>query len=280
MPSQSNFLYTAGNEGANTHGANDLSYKGKRLALFDETTSEKPLNMEKIKRVTGGGLTMSVRGANDKAPTEFVWTALLMIGCNEGNMPRFKSTETALLNRMIVIPFRAKFDDDAVEAGEPYSYEVDPDIREKLFASRHAHLHFLLDAHARYKADKGLGKLPAGCTEWGQTVASSCDPQMEAFCEFIDTHVNFNLERKPEQRGQKVLGVVKRDELMKEAKSSYPDVFRSLSARDIKNVSDGAMKMRGRKLCQEVMFEGKRYTNVYKDCAWREKIKGVETPLF
>ena len=271
--SQSNFLYTS-NESANAHGANDLSYKGKRLALFDETAPEKQMSMEKIKRITGGGLTMAIRGANEKVPTEFKWTAILMIGCNESNMPRVKSSDTAFLRRMVVIPFRAKFqsskskvdaDEEQNEDVLPHTYEEDGTIKKKLHDCQDAHLHILLDAYKRYKRDNGLGELPEGCTEWSQSVISQSDPRLEAFFEFIDKRVRFD---PPVQGSEKVAGVVKRDDLIRAIKMKHRNdgIFRGVTSREMKVLADTAMSSRGRKFSAHVCCRGKRDVNAYKHC--------------
>ena len=281
MPSQSNFLY-ASTESANAHGANDLAYKGKRIGIFDETSSERAFNMEKIKRVTGGGLKMAVRGANDKTPTEFVWTALLFIGCNQGNMPRFSASEAALMNRMVVIPFRAKFDDAAASAGEEHAWPMDEAVQMKLEQARVAHMHVLLEAYQRFKADGRRltpqgAPLPLGCLEWRHDVAFASDARLEALNRFVTERVNFNLSRGPEQRGKRVLGYVKRDKLLQEFRAwtqhweqidMYGDrLLRGSKMEELKALVNVAMEARGRRFCKEINVSGSGHDyNVFKDC--------------
>ena len=162
LANQSKFLYVGANEGANSHSSGDLSFKGKRLGVFDETNRKRQLDVEKIKRCTGGGLTLSVRAANAAEVVEFEWTALLVIGCNQGNLPRFPADD-ALASRMVVIPARAKFVDDPAPlraAGEEHVFRKDTGLADRLADLRCANLHALLDALARFRADDGLGRLP------------------------------------------------------------------------------------------------------------------------
>jgi hypothetical protein len=42
VPSMANFLYAC-TVSANAHGANDLHYRSRRLAIFDETNNDRPL---------------------------------------------------------------------------------------------------------------------------------------------------------------------------------------------------------------------------------------------
>ena len=281
MPSQTNFLYSC-TESANSHGANDLAYKGRRVGVFDETSSERAFNLEKIKRVTGGGLKMAVRGANDKTPTEFVWTAVLFIGCNQGNMPRFSASESALMRRMVVIPFRSKFDNAAAEAGEEHAWPMDETTPTKLEQARVAHMHVLLEAYQRFKADgKRLtapgAPLPLGCVEWRNDVAFSSDPRLEALNGFLTERVNFHLSRGPEQRGKRVLGYIKRDRLLQDFRSwaqqweqteVYGDnLLRGSKAEELKALVSVAMEARGRRLCKEINVSGAGHEyNVFKDC--------------
>jgi len=277
VPSQANFLYACA-EAANAHGANDLHYRGRRLAIFDETNDDRPLNVEKMKRITGGGHSVTVRGAHERAPSEFRWTAAVFIACNDGRVPRFNASDSALMNRMVVVPFRAKFDDEAAAAGEEHAWPQDTSVDDRLLAARVAHMHVLLDALGRYRgagARLAVG-LPPGCVGWRADVAAGTDPRMEAMAAFVDTRVQFDVERRDDQRGRRVLGVVRRADLLNafrawlagpEQMGTYgPDLLRGAKASELKALADAAMRARGRPLHQEVSMAGEKMRAVYKQC--------------
>ena len=280
MPSQTNFLYSC-TESANSHGANDLAYKGRRVGVFDETSSERAFNLEKIKRVTGGGLKMAVRGANDKTPTEFVWTAVLFIGCNQGNMPRFSASESALMRRMVVIPFRSKLDNAAAEAGEEHAWPMDETTPTKLEQARVAHMHVLLEAYQRFKADgKRLtapgAPLPLGCLEGRNDVAFSSDPRLEALNGFLTESVNFHLSRGPEQRGKRVLGY-------RQAASGFPVMGTTVGAnRGVRRQPPAWQQGRGAEGLGQRRHGGKGAAAVQRDQRVRsrarvQRVQGLRT---
>ena len=279
VSSQANFLYACA-EAANAHGANDLYYRGRRLATFDETSSDRPLNVAKVKQITGGGYDMVVRGAHERTPTEFTWTATVFIACNEGCVPRFNASDAALLSRMVVVPFRAKFDDAAAAAGEQHAWPKVRNIRKLLRDARTAHVHLLLEAYARYRDDgsqlAASGRLPPGCLRWRDDVASGSDPRMEAMNAFVDSRVRFDLERRDEQRGRRVLGVVRRSDLVDAFKAwlarpeqgaSYaPDLLRGAKASELKALADAAMRARGRPLQLQMELAGVKIYSAYRHC--------------
>lgn len=96
----------AGN-GISSHNANEFRYAGKLLAFFDETNPDRELCENRIKQYANGDHVVSGRDAYEKGGS-FVWRALIVISCNENNFPIMRSDSEALMNRMIVMPARAK----------------------------------------------------------------------------------------------------------------------------------------------------------------------------
>ena len=163
-PAPFSFLHTC----AEVANWRDLHYRGRRLAVFDELNNARPLNAEKMRRITGARQRIALRGTGHRAPAEFEWTAAVFVACNCGKVPRFTASDAALTDRMVVVPFRAKFDDAAAAAGEEHARPRDPSVYCRLKEARAAHVHLLLDAYARYRAagSRLTVGLPPGCLGW------------------------------------------------------------------------------------------------------------------
>ena len=97
MPNQSAFLSAASSTNPNAHEANTLGYKGKRLAIFDETDPKVRFDLAKLKSITGGAPRMAVRGAGATSMTQFHWSAFVLIACNKGCLPQIDASDTAFL---------------------------------------------------------------------------------------------------------------------------------------------------------------------------------------
>ena len=266
MPGQASFLAVSSHTNPNGHEANTLAYKGKRVALFDETDPDMRFDIAKLKSITGGAPKMAVRGAHAATVTKFQWSAFVMIACNKGCLPRLDSTDAAFVNRLVTVPMRAKFNDAAAAAGVELAYPCDLRITEKLQAARMAVMHELLAGYARYRdAGETFGDLPPGCIALRTAVLASSDPLAEAVEGLIMQRVTFDLERTEELRGRRVLGFVARDELTRLIRA-MPQ-FAHTKASLIKQVVDAAMAARGRPLVADTVLVGAgRQYNVYLNC--------------
>ena len=203
------------------------------------------------------------------------------MACNQGRVPRFDASDSALLERMVVVPFRAKFDNAAAAAGEEHAWPQDPEIEARLLAARSAHVHALVDAYRRYR-DAGSrlaapGSLPAACMQWRTDVACGADPRMEAMAAFVDSNVRFDLERRDDQRGRRVLGVVRRADLLTAFRAwlARPDQLAAYGAdllagckvAELKALADAAMRARGRYFKANINCSDGQVSNAYRDCA-------------
>jgi len=71
--------YSSNNESGQAHSTNDMYFRNRRIGFFDETTSEKKLNMAKLKLLTSPEAEVTLRAAHAADCTEFQWTAYIML---------------------------------------------------------------------------------------------------------------------------------------------------------------------------------------------------------
>jgi hypothetical protein len=272
MPNQPAFLCATSHLNPNGHEANTLAYKGKRLAVFDETDPKARFDLAKLKSITGGAPRMAVRGAGAAAMTQFRWSAFVLIACNKGCLPQIDASDTAFLNRMIAVPMRAKFSNVEAAAGEePHSFPMDVNVQEKLSNTRMAVMHALIGARRSYvEAGETFGVLPAGCLELRSDIANDSDPRLEAIDGFVRENITSELVRRPDQRGRKVLGFLKRDDIIRRIRSieGTASLFREVKATAMKDLVSSVMAARGLKLCAKTTVEGENVYNIYLGCEW------------
>jgi hypothetical protein len=269
MPSQPAFLCASSHNNPNGHEANTLAYKGKRLAIFDETDPKMKFDLAKLKSITGGAPRMAVRGAGAATVTEFRWSAFIMIACNKGCLPEVDSTDTAFMNRLIPLPMRAKFYDELHGEREPYSYPKDADMEGKLRGARMAVMLSLLGGLARHKAsDSKFDRLPAGCVELRQAIAIDSDPVCELVEGLIDRHIEFGTtDRNDEGKGRKAILYVTRKDLLSVLKDNDTErKLKGVKSSAIKDHVDAVMARHGRTLILDTFVGGERFVNAYKDC--------------
>ena len=276
MPTQGGYLYASPmGESANGHASNDLSYIGKRLAVFDETDPDRKLDMGKVKRLTGGCPQLALRAANSATVSRVRWTAFLLIACNEGCLPKINVIDDALIKRMIVINMRSVFvpaeDLAAIAAREEHVFPADPAIEAKIERYAAANLLVLLRALARFRAaDNSFGPIPESCQAIKREIASSSDPKMEMLSDFIEARVSF---------APAAPAYIKRDDLIERFKSSirqtdmatFRAAFNGVSAADFKRLADKAMDPFGRKFLEDSARAGVgRVRRGYAECEFKE----------
>ncbi len=272
MGNQNSFLGASSSNNANGHESNTLSYRGKRLAIFDETQASMQFDLAKLKNLTGGAPTIAARAASSAHVTEFQWSAFILIACNQGCLPRVDSTDTAFVNRMVTVPMRAKFNDAEAAAGVKWTYPMDVDMGSKLKAARMATMHVLLQALRRhYAAGNKFDDLPQGCLDLRARIVKESDPVLDLVHSIIEKYVDFNLTRTDEQRGKKVLAYVRRKDLQDLIVANDADgVTKRCLVKDIKKRMDTVMTSHGRRLVEDTTVDGRAVTNVYTNCVLRE----------
>lgn len=264
VANQNKFLYVGANESANSHSSGDMAFIGKRVAIFDETSGGRQLDVEKLKRCTGGGLDMSMRAANAVRNVDFKWTALIVIGCNQGGLPSFRSDE-ALASRMVVIPARAKFTNDpALLASDAHAFPCDAGFVDSVSELRCANLHVLLDAFERFHKDKGVGPLPPGCLQWRAHLAQECDPVSAILARWVDNTLVF-APRVSISRAEviRMINNARYDEI------KFSLITKTTKA-ELKKKLDVVMAARGASYAEDTTVEGVRvsrhYIGVARDC--------------
>ena len=266
MPTQGNFLYAStASESANSHAANDLSYIGKRIAVFDETDSSRKLDISKVKRLTGGQADMAFRGANAAAVSDVKWTAFIMIACNEGCLPKINATDEALLKRMIVVNMRSLFVPEReydLRVGEGDVFVADTEMGQLIDTHRNANLIVLLKAYKRYaEAGNSFGPLPEGCLNMMKEVAFNSDPQVEAASLFVDENISFGPFTKPT--------FIRREELIRLFRATFDrSLFYQVTQATLKKLFDTVMKARGCPLIEDTFISslGARIKLAYHGC--------------
>jgi hypothetical protein len=96
------------------------------------------------------------------------------------------------------------------------------------------------------------------------------DPRLHVVEDLVDEHVTFGLARSPELRGRKVLGFVRRSDLIQLIRNKHIDVFKGMSSAAMKALLDGVMEARGRPLALKTTIGSDTDYNVYKNCALRD----------
>jgi len=273
MPNQPAFLSATSHSNPQGHEANTLAYKAKRLAVFDETDPSARFDIAKLKSLTGGAPMMAVRGAGAASVTEFRWSAFILIACNKGCLPQIDSSDAAFLNRMVAVPMRAKFNNAEAASGALYSHPLDVHIANKLADARMAVMHELLTAHRRYiDGGETFGDLPAGCLELRSAITSDSDPHLEAIVNFIEKNITFELSRRPDQKGRRVLGFVGRDDLIERLEGTR--VWQKLAkvkTTRLKTLVEAAMAARGHSMSSKTTVADTQHYNVFKDCGWMQE---------
>ena len=121
-------------------------------------------------------------------------------------------------------------------------------VQYKLSEARMAVMHVLIAAHRRYvDAGESFGPLPAGCIDLRSTIASDSDPRLEMIDRFVSENITTDLVRGPGQRGLKVLGFLRRDDIIRHIHSSGVGaaLFSDVKAWAMKDLVTGVMSARG-----------------------------------
>ena len=111
-----------------------------------------------------------------------------------------------------------------------------------------------------------MSDLPRGC------IVNDSDPRLETIRRFVDEHITSELVRRPDQRGRKVLGFLRRDDIVSRIRSSSEGLFHDIKVSLIKDLVSSVMATRGLKLCAKTNIEGEQVCNVFPGCEWRTKL--------
>lgn len=138
--------------------ADIMTLMGRRLCWGSETEEGSPINIGKVKLLTGAD-TLSARPPHGKRVIEFIPTHTLLLLTN--HKPHVPANEDALWERVHLIPFELKFVD---EPKLPNDKKRDPDLPEKL----------------KREASGILAWLVRGCLKWQEVGLKPPDIVKEA----------------------------------------------------------------------------------------------------
>ncbi|KNC96069.1 uncharacterized protein SPPG_08461 [Spizellomyces punctatus DAOM BR117] len=171
----------------NGHNAAMFAHEGDRLAIYDEMDEKKTIDTKEMKRRNGG----ATRGKGCRPSSkefEFVdfMTKMIMI-FNNGNQPKYDTSDNPFLERMLVLPFRAKFLSPAEYEKSEYQYKflANPHIDERFSVWRPYILKWMIEGHKKYM-EKGFNDIPAECRKWKEDVTKDVDNIEEWINEHIE----------------------------------------------------------------------------------------------
>ncbi|MGL5961600.1 MAG: PriCT-2 domain-containing protein [Cetobacterium sp.] len=144
--------------------------KGKRVMLADELKKNMKLDEGLIKNLAGGKYVVEGRRFGKVDQFKFTWQAGIIMVFNEGDCPKFDSTDKAFMERMLVCPMRSKFINCENDNNETNTYIIDPQIDENFVSWRSA----LLDYLKEHCNIDGLCKLniPKSMCDWKEDIIS------------------------------------------------------------------------------------------------------------
>jgi len=202
--------------------------KGKRVMLADELKKNMKLDEGLVKNLAGGKYVVEGRRFGKVDQFKFTWQAGIIMVFNEGDCPKFDSTDIAFMERMLVCPMRSKFMMCRSDDFSTHTYMMDPKIDSNFEKWRSSLLDFLVG----YCKLDGLCdmKIPASMKEWKEEIISGNNELGEWIMEVVEITNN------PED-------VVSAAEL----KDKYKIVYgtRSISDRDFLSIARGLFNSKG-----------------------------------
>lgn len=179
MKGKNELLYKVdhSSETVNSHSSGLLAYRGYRMAYFEELEPKRRLGGI-LKDINGSCAKMQGRAAGSSQVIEFEWITKQLLITNQGSMPEFDFTDTALVDRMLVLQHRSRFCTSQEEYEQtkhiPNTFLSNPNMTEKLMAWRPYLLLWFLEGLKMYRQN-GFAKLPAQCQQWRRELVGSQD---------------------------------------------------------------------------------------------------------
>ena len=122
--------------------------KGKRFACLQEPESNEQINVGLMKELTGGDTIQA--SAKYKDPIEFKPQFKMILTCNE--LPSVNSNDRGTWRRLRLVEFISQFMEDP-DPNNPYQFEIDEYLDEKLNQWKNAFMYLLLQRHKIYRRD-------------------------------------------------------------------------------------------------------------------------------
>ena len=182
-------LLTDDNDTLNGHTAGLFDYINKRFTIIEESTSSKPLNITRIKNITGGGDSMiTLRNMYSSHSVTVQWTATPFITCNNGEFLKIKVDDVPLVKRIKVVPFRSNFEHNIEDDYEKNIYKIDYELVDKVKKLRDTHFYILIDAYKVYKKI-GLPSEPEYAKLFKERLIEDSDSLYGAISEYISERI-------------------------------------------------------------------------------------------
>lgn len=124
-----------------------IKLQGKRIVWASETEEGRHLDVSRMKWYTGGD-TLTARGIYEKNSVDFEPTHSIFMLTN--HRPHIPSNETAIWQRIFLIPFELSFVENPKKA---YERQRDPHLKEKLLKEKSGILAWLIRGHLAYQRE-------------------------------------------------------------------------------------------------------------------------------
>jgi putative DNA primase/helicase len=188
-PIQSEMIMDTRNINGNGANPEVLDLQGKRIVWASETKEGQRLNAEKVKLFTGGD-TLSSRYNYSNEMISFKPTHTLFMLTN--NKPRISAGDTAVWDRLRLIPFFMRFVDNPTADNER---EKDPDLQEKLVREASGILTWLVQGCLDWQKE-GLNP-PRVVTEQGREYRLDEDPVQQFINEKCIVNPGYKTQAQP-----------------------------------------------------------------------------------
>ncbi|KND02058.1 uncharacterized protein SPPG_09035 [Spizellomyces punctatus DAOM BR117] len=96
---------------------------------------------------------------------------------NDRCQPKYDTSDTAFVERMLVLPFRSKFlktEQEVKDSKLEYKYLADPFISDKFHVWQPYILEWLLEGHMKYLQNR-FQNIPDSCKDWREEVSAVVD---------------------------------------------------------------------------------------------------------
>jgi phage/plasmid-associated DNA primase len=187
-------LKSSHDRGRDDHDAGLEPYKGMRGAVLEEMKRTSKIDEGLAKNITGAtNVTVQGRKIGNGERYKFVWSAILILVFNEGDMPQFDVDDAAFVNRLLIAPMRSKFivgispeEAATICESQPYTFVADSSLGDRIDNWRSSFLDMLCERYVN--DDIPDHEIPQGMKEWrAETVnerndiARWLDENIEAF---------------------------------------------------------------------------------------------------
>jgi hypothetical protein len=181
---------------------------------------ESKLDISRFKDLTSGASRQGGRQIQKGDVEEFVWTALIVLACNEAAFPTMDASDMPFLKRMKALRMRSVF----VDEGDIHNYDGEPHVFVKAGEDRMAHLHSpectramlheLADAYRDVRRAGELGPDPAAVKEVVASITMASDPRIVALTAHLESCLDFDPQRTREDAGKKFFAYLSHKDLL------------------------------------------------------------------